>query len=271
MCLHDNDLDLFFYRIKKYYGFDFSNYSRPSVKRRLQRFMQLHNSTGLYDLMEKLTAAESFFKLFLEEFTVNVTGMFRDPAFFKALREQVIPQLATYPYLKIWHAGCSTGEEVYSMAIVLKEEGLYNKTRIYATDINGRALAEAKAGLYDLSNMQEYTARYFESGGKNAFSDYYTAKYNKVLLDKSLKTNILFTNHNLANDASFNEFHLIICRNVLIYFNRSLQQKVIKLFYDSLVTFGFLGLGTKESVIFSDMKKQFEEVNHKLRIYRKVL
>lgn len=270
MNLADNDLNSFFYQIKKYYGFDFSDYSRPSVKRRLIRFMHLHNITSLPDLIEKLTATEIFFKLFLEEFTVNVTGMFRDPTFFKALREQVIPQLATYPYLKIWHAGCSTGEEVYSMAIVLKEEGLYNKTRIYATDINGRALAEAEAGIYNLSNMQEYTARYFDAGGKNAFSDYYTARYNKVLLDQSLKTNILFSSHNLVNDASFNEFNMIICRNVLIYFNRSLQQKVTNLFYDSLITFGFLGLGTKESVVFTDLKKNFEEINYKLRIYRKI-
>jgi chemotaxis protein methyltransferase CheR len=212
---------------------------------------------------------EAFFEQFVQEVTVNVTEMFRDPTFYKSLRRHVVERIATYPFIKIWIAGSSTGEEVYSVAILLKEEGLLKRSVIYATDINQQALQTAREGIYHMDQMKNHTANYQKSGGKNTFSDYYVAKYSSVLLDKSLKQNIVFSVHNLATDKSFNEFQLILCRNVLIYFNRNLQNKVINLFYESLCPFGFLALGSKESLLFTDRKQQFEEVDKKEKIFMK--
>jgi chemotaxis protein methyltransferase CheR len=195
--------------------------------------------------------------------------MFRDPAFYKSLRNNVLKRLATYPFIKIWMAGCATGEEVYSMAILFKEAGLLNRVLIYATDINQKSLQVAKEGVYPLENMKQYTSNYQKAGGKKSFSEYYMAKYDSVLFDKSLKQNIVFAAHNLAIDKSFNEFQLIICRNVLIYFNQKLQNNVINLFYESLCPFGFLGLGNKESLLFSDKKKQFEDIDRYEKIFMK--
>jgi chemotaxis protein methyltransferase CheR len=196
--------------------------------------------------------------------------MFRDPAFYKGLRQKVTKRLATYPFIKIWIAGCATGEEVYSLAILLKEEDLLQRSVIYATDINQKSLQIAKDGIYPLTNMKAYTDNYIKSGGKNSFSEYYKAKYNSVLFDKSLKDNIVFSPHNLTIDRSFNEFQLIICRNVLIYFNQNLQDKVISLFHESLCTLGFLGLGNKESLLFTSKRKCFEDVVKKEKIYMKI-
>lgn len=221
-------------------------------------------------LKDRLVRDEQCFPAFLQYLTINLTGMFRDPGFFQALREEVIPQLASYPFLKIWHAGCSTGEEVYSMAILLEEEGLLHRTRIYATDINAGVIEMAKQGIFPLRNMQEYTRNYLESGGKSIFSRYYTAKYDHALFDTSLKKNMVFSLHNLASDRSFNEFNLIICRNVLIYFDRDLQNHAVQLFRQSLCMLGYLGLGEKESLTFNKESKYFDTLNSHWKIFRRI-
>ncbi|MFN6946370.1 MAG: CheR family methyltransferase [Cytophagaceae bacterium] len=256
--------------IKETYGYDFSNYSKASVTRRVARFLELKKTSDLKTLREKIIADEMFFESFVEELTVNVTEMFRDPSFYKSFRNKVLPQLATYPHLKIWDAGCSTGEEVYSLAIVLQEEGLYQKSKIYATDINQKVLAQAKDGIYHISLLKDYTANYIRSGGENSFSDYYTVKYNHALFDSELKKNLIFSVHNLANDSSFNEFNLVVCRNVLIYFNKELQERVIELFLNSLCMFGYLVLGNKETLTLSKFQDRFEVIDKNEKIYRRI-
>lgn len=255
--------------IRFVYGYDFTDYAEASLKRRIDHFMGMQKIPTVKALGKALLRDEGFFEQFVQELTVNVTEMFRDPAFYKSLRTHVVKRLATYPLIRIWVAGASTGEEVYSVAILLKEEGLLKRSVIYATDINQRALQTAREGVYKADNMKTYTANYQKSGGTQAFSDYYVSKYNSVLLDKSLKENIVFSAHNLVIDKSFNEFQLILCRNVLIYFNQQLQNKVINLFYESLCPFGFLGLGNKESLLFTDCKSNFEEVDRKEKIFMK--
>ena len=249
------------------YGYDFTEYAEASVIRRISTFMENKKIASLKKLGKMVLKDETAFEHFIQEITVNVTEMFRDPLFYKSLRKNVINRLATYPFIKVWIAGCSTGEEVYSMAILFREEGLLERTVIYATDINQDALQKARDGISSISNMKSYTENYLKAGGKNSFSDYYKAKYNSVLWDKSLRQNIVFSVHNLAVDKSFNEFQLILCRNVLIYFNQSLQSKVISLFYDSLCPFGFLGLGNKESLLFSEKQKCFEEIDKREKIF----
>ena len=249
------------------YGYDFTEYAEASVIRRISAFMESKKIASLNDLGKMVLKDETAFEHFIQEITVNVTEMFRDPLFYKSLRKNVINRLATYPFIKVWIAGCSTGEEVYSMAILFREEGLLERTVIYATDINQDALQKARDGISSISNMKTYTENYLKAGGKNSFSDYYKAKYNSVLWDKSLRQNIVFSVHNLAVDKSFNEFQLILCRNVLIYFNQGLQNKVIGLFYESLCPFGFLGLGNKESLLFSEKQKSFEEIDKREKIF----
>jgi chemotaxis protein methyltransferase CheR len=256
--------------IRFLYGYDFTEYAEASVIRRISHFMKTHKMDAVQDLGKAILRDEELFAHFVQEFTVNVTEMFRDPPFYKSLRENVIKRLATYPFIKVWIAGCSTGEELYSIAILLKEEGLLERSVIYATDINQKVLQTAKEGVYSIDLMKTYIKNYHKSGGKNSFSDYYIAKYNAVLLDKSLKQNIVFAVHNLAIDKSFNEFQLILCRNVLIYFNQNLQNKVINLFYDSLCPLGILALGNKESLLFTDKKKKFDDVDKKEKIFIKV-
>jgi chemotaxis protein methyltransferase CheR len=229
--------------------------------------MQINNLAIIEDLSKLLLNDERKFEEFIRMLSVTVTEMFRDPAFYMALREKVIPRLTTYPFLKIWVAGCATGEEVYSIAIMLKEEGLLERSILYATDINQQSLHLAKEGIFPLEFMKTYTANYLNAGGKHTLSDYYVANYNSALFDRELKRNIVFAPHNLATDRSFNEFQLILCRNVLIYFNQHLQDKVINLFYDSLCPFGFLCLGSKESLLFSGKKHHFEKVDKKEKIF----
>lgn len=221
------------------------------------------------ELGRLLLSDEKFFEEFIREISVTVTEMFRDPTFYKSIREKVVKRLATYPFIKIWLAGCATGEEVHSLAILLREEGLLDRTVIYATDINQNSLYLAKEGIYPLQCMKNYTSNYLKAGGKNSFSDYYIAKYDSALFDKSLRQNVVFSSHNLATDVSFNEFHMIMCRNVLIYFNQQLQNKVINLFYESLCSFGILCLGNKESILFSDRKKEFSDIDRKEKIFIK--
>jgi chemotaxis protein methyltransferase CheR len=252
------------------YGYDFTEYAELSMKRRIGHFMVSNKIGTLQALGKALLNNEAFFEQFIQEITVNVTEMFRNPGFYGSLRKNVVQRLATYPYIKIWIAGSSTGEEIYSVAILLKEEKLLERSVIYATDINQKALQTAREGIYSMRNMDHYAKSYADGGGKKALSDYYTAKYDAVLLDRSLKQNIVFAVHNLANDRSFNEFQLILCRNVLIYFNQSLQNKVINLFHESLCPFGYLGLGNKESLLFTDRTKVFEEIDPKEKIFAKL-
>src|SRR5690606_29800929 len=201
---------------------------------------------------------------------INVTSMFRDPTFYRAFREKVVPLLRTYPFIRIWHAGCSTGEEVYSMAILLTEEGLYDRVRIYATDINDVVLQQARTGIFPLDKMQEYTQNYLKAGGTASFSQYYTAAYDGALFSPALRERVVFAQHNLVNDRSFSEFNVILCRNVMIYFDRSLQDRVHQLFYDSLPVYGILALGSKESLRFSSLEDRYEELDAREKIYRKV-
>jgi chemotaxis protein methyltransferase CheR len=269
MNFDDKELKELLETIRIVYGYDFTDYSEASVRRRVVHFMNNKKFASLSVLGSSLLQEERLFEEFIQEVSVTVTEMFRDPAFYKSLRTTVMRRLATYPFIKIWIAGCATGEEVYSIAILLEETGLLGRSVIYATDINQRSLKIARDGVYPLEAMKSFTVNYQNSGGNRPFSEYYKAKYNSVMFNKSLKQNIVFSAHNLAVDTSFNEFQLIICRNVLIYFNQQLQNKVIKLFYESLCPFGMLGLGNKESLLFSDKRSSFEEIDRKEKIYIK--
>lgn len=255
--------------IREQYGYDFSDYSRASFTRRVKHCMQAAHIKTVADLQHHLINEPSFFNWFLQTLTVNVTEMFRDPLFYKALRETVIPRLASYPIIKIWHAGCATGEEVFSMVILLKEAGLLERTRIYATDLNPANLEKARKGIMPLSAMKEYTANYIRSGGIEEFSSYYEAHRDYVQLDSGLLKNVLFSQHNLVTDQVFNEFQLICCRNVLIYFNKILQNRVLQLFYDSLVPLGYLALGMKESLLFMDVRPRFDSIKDDAKIFRR--
>ncbi len=251
------------------YGYDFRGYSNAHMKRRILRRMNLSDICSITDMQYKILYDNEFFKTLLSDFSINVTEMFRDPHFYKAFRKELVPILKTYPFIKIWHAGCSTGEEVYSMAILLKEEGLYERTQIYATDFNEIVLNKAREGIYPIDSIKDYTYNYQQGGGKASFSDYYIAKYDSVILEQSLKERIVFAGHNLVTDGVFGEMNVILCRNVLIYFSRELQNRVIKLFLDSLCSGCFLCLGSKESVINSLHADRFKPFIENEKIYQK--
>ncbi|MEI9961374.1 MAG: protein-glutamate O-methyltransferase CheR [Limisphaerales bacterium] len=252
------------------YGMDFRDYAYSSLKTRVLRRV-IEENTGTISSLQKLALADpACMERLLTALTIHVTAMFRDPGFYLALREKVLPVLRTYPFLRFWVAGCSTGEEIYSLAILLHEEGLYSRCRIYATDLRDAVLDKARAGIFPLSMMQEYTRNYQQAGGTQAFAEYYTSDNEFVVFRPFLRENVVFSTHNLVSDASFNEFHAVFCRNVMIYFNRSLQERVHRLFHESLVTFGYLGLGRSESVRFSDCEDTYEAVSAKERIYRKI-
>lgn len=242
------------------HGYDFRNYSPASLKRRIRHFMAKSGCREISELIPRLLHDRAFFDELLIDITVTVTEMFRDPAVYLALRTHLLPILKTYPSLRIWHAGCSTGEEVYSMAILLEEEGLLGRTQIYATDINETALKQAKSGIYSVEKIKEYTVNYQKAGGRRSLSDYYHARYDSVIMRKSLSEKITFASHNLISDSSFGAMHLICCRNVLIYFDEVLQNRVLKLFMESLVDRGFILLGTKESLLFSEIKELCDKV-----------
>lgn len=252
------------------YSYDFREYSGASQKRRVHHAMQQMDCENISELQARVLHDPDAFMALLQYLTIPTSEMFRDPSYFLALREQVVPHLHTYPSLKIWIAGCSTGEEVYSMAIMLKEEGLLERSIIYATDINPISLERARKGVYSLERMRSYTASYQMAGGKSAFSDYYTAAYDNALFDRRLIDNVSFADHSLATDEVFSETQLVCCRNVLIYFNRKLQERALGLFHESLCNRGFLGLGSKETIDFSSHAGAFEPLVKAERIYRKV-
>lgn len=256
--------------IKNSYGYDFSGYSRASVYRRVKRFLTNRNLPNVRALKEAVFSDSFYFEGFLQEITVNVTEMFRDPDFFLSLRKNVLPILSTYPHIKIWDAGCSSGEELFSLAILLQEEGLLDRTRIYATDINQKVLKQAKEGIFPASQLAANTAAYYAAGGRKEFSGYYISNYGSLKFNADLIKNVVFYPHNLATDSSFNEFHLILCRNVLIYFSSELQNSVFKLFDKSLTRLGYLGLGKKETLSLSEISGSFHFVDKENRIYRKM-
>lgn len=268
--IEEIEINLLLEAIYQRYGHDFREYAKASIKRRVNNAIQKSDCKTIIEVIQKLLVDESFFQWFLTHFSITVTEWFRDPLFYKALREKVIPYLKTYPFVKIWHAGCATGEEVYSLAILLKEEGLYDKTTIYATDFNDDSLAKAKKGVFPMSDISSTVADYKKTGGTHSFAGYFHAKYDSLIIDKSLKDNITFANYNLVTDGVFGEMHLILCRNVLIYFDKSLQNKVLSRFDESLNSKGFLALGSKESLQFSSVMDKFDGVDNSEKIYQKI-
>lgn len=263
------ELQLLLQAIYLKYGYDFRNYAKASIKRRVLHRLVKDGFDSISAMQHKLLYDVSFFETLLLDLSINVTEMFRDPGFYLAIRKKVVPMLKTFPFLKIWHAGCSTGEEVYSMAVLLKEEGLYKRTQIYATDMNEVALKQARDGIFAINRLKQYTVNYQKAGGRESFSDYYAAHYDHVVMDKSLKENVLFSDHNLATDGVFGEMNLIMCRNVLIYFNRELQNRAINLFTESLCSGGFLCLGSKESIRLSEYSDSFDDFVKEEKIYLK--
>lgn len=266
----ESELHLLMEAIYRTYSYDFRDYSGASQKRRILQAMAHFECPTVGALQALMLKDATLFVKLLQYLTIPVSEMFRDPAFFLALREQVLPVLHTYPSLKIWVAGCSTGEEVYSLAILLREEGLLEKSLIYATDINPVALEKARRGIFTLASIKGHTVNYQQAGGKQAFSDYYSAAYDAAIFDPTLRTNVTFSDHSLATDSVFSETQLVLCRNVLIYFNKPLQNRALGLFHESLSHRGFMGLGIKESIDFSGYVGHFEVLDKSARIFRKL-
>ena len=251
------------------YQYDFRGYAPASLRRRMKTAMGRFGCATLSQLQDRVVHEPQIFAALLDYLTVQVSEMFRDPPYFRALREKVVPLLRTYPSLKVWIAGCSAGEEAYSMAILLREEGLLARTLIYATDINPHTLQRAAAGVYDVDRIAGFTLNHRGSGATASLSNYYTAAYGRAVFDKSLKDHIVFSDHSLATDSVFAEMQLISCRNVLIYFNRELQDRALGLFSESLCRHGFLGIGSKESLRFSAQAEAFAALDKQERIYQK--
>lgn len=264
------EIDLLLEVIYKMRGYDFRGYARTSLKRRILSRVRDEGLHSISGLQERALHDEACMDRLLHNISVNVTEMFRDPGFYQSFRHNVVPLLRTYPFIRVWNAGCSTGEEAYSFAILLQEEGLYNRARIYATDSNELVLQEARSGTFSLKKMREYTSNYIAGGGTRAFSEYYSTKAGSATLDPDLRTNIVFAPHNLVTDRSFQEFNVIVCRNVMIYFARPLQNRVHSLFHSSLAPFGVLALGRKESIAHTEHADNYEEVDAAERIYRKI-
>lgn len=267
--LREIELDLLLEGIQRRHGYDFRHYARASLRRRVASLMAKFDFEHVSEIIPRVLRDDAVFNHFLKEMSITVTEMFRDPLFYAALRKKVVPHLRTYPRVKIWHAGCATGEEVYSMAILLEEEGLYQRAQIYATDFNNASLDTAKEGIYPLDRMQKFMANHNKSSPKGSFADYYHASYDAAKMSDSLREGITFANHNLVTDGVFGEMNVIVCRNVLIYFDKNLQDRVLKLFRDSLCHRGFLCLGSKESLQFSEVAEEFEVVSDRQRIFRK--
>lgn len=268
--LQDVEVDLLLEGIFRVYGFDFRQYSRASIKRRLLELMKREDLETISAFQNRLLHNPACLNRMILGLSVHATEMFRDPSFYLTFRRKVVPLLRTYPTVQLWVAGCSTGEEIYSLAILLQEEKLYDRCRIYGTDISPAVLRKAKEGIYPLAAMRDYTHNYQRAGGSRDFSDYYTAKYDNVMFSTRLKDHLIFSEHNLATDGSFNEFQVILCRNVMIYFNRDLQARVHNLLYDSLSMFGVFGLGNRESLKFTPRAAAYEHLNEKDKLFRKV-
>ena len=268
--LEEIEIRLLLEGIYQYYGFDFRDYALASLQRRIWNAVRAEGLTRISAFQDRVLHDPTCLERLLLMLSVNVTAMFRDPGFYLAFRTRVVPLLKTYPFIRIWHTGCSTGEEVYSMAIVLREERLYDRCRIYATDMNEAVLMRARAGIFPIKRMREYTNNYLKAGGVRSFSEYYTSGYDSAIFCSSLRENMVFSQHNLAMDGPFNEFHVILCRNVLIYFNKVLQERVHKLLYQSLATFGVLGLGHQESIRFNPHEHDYEELEAGSRLYRRI-
>jgi chemotaxis protein methyltransferase CheR len=264
------EIDLLLQAIYSHYGYDFREYARASLKRRIVTCMEREGIPTVSGLQEKVLHDPVSMERFLLTLTINVTSLYRDPEFFLMFRNKVVPMLGTYPFLRIWHAGCSSGEEVYSMAILLEEEGLYDRCRIYATDVNDAVLQQAKEGIFSVQTAAQGAANYARAGGKRSLSEYYTSAYGNAIFRASLRDNLLFSQHNLAVDGSFNEFHVILCRNVMIYFAKPLQQRVHNLLYDSLAMFGILGLGNKENIQFTPHERDYEQLHSGYKLYRRI-
>jgi len=264
------EIQLFLEGVFRVYGYDFREYARSSIRRRILHMMGMEKLQTVSELQDRVLHQERYMERFLKEVSINVTAMFRNPRFYAAFRERVVPLIANLPYIRIWHVGCATGEEVYSMAILLKEENLLDKAKIYATDINEIVLDKGKKGIYPLNQMKEYTDNYIRAGGSGSFSEYYTADNQNAVFSASLQRNVVWAQHNLVTDSSFNEFDIILCRNVLIYFNKSLQNKVHTLLYNSLKTGGVLGLGAAESLKFTTLEDRYEELDRQMKLFRKV-
>lgn len=264
------EVELLLEGVFRLYGYDFRQYSTASLKRRVRGLMEQEGVASVSLLQARILHDPACMERFLLALSINVTSMYRDPEFFLTFRNKAIPLLRTYPFIRIWHSGCSTGEEVYSMAILLHEEGLYDRCRIYATDLNETVLKNARAGIFPLAAAEEYAVAYKRAGGKRALSDYYTAAYGSALFRSSLRDHIVFSQHNLATDGSFNEFNVILCRNVMIYFTKPLQDRVHNLLYDSLARFGVLGLGSKESLQFSPHEREYEALECGSKLYRRI-
>lgn len=268
--ISDEELEWLLNDVQERFGYDFTSYSQASIKRRINRLFFLDRFDGIGSFRERIRTDPHYIGRFIGEITVGVTEMFRDPFFYRLLREKVIPVLATYPFIRIWHAGCSTGEEVYSMAILLHEAGVLHKSLLYATDINPAGLDRAKKGIYPISQLKLFSENYIQSGGEADFSSYYTARYDFAKFSDILKKRMIIATHNLVSDGSFNEFQLIICRNVLIYFNHHLQQKVLTLIDGSLERLGFLALGPREHLWFAGLEAKYEPLGTKEKIWRKM-
>lgn len=268
--LEDLELELLLTAIARRYGYDFRHYSKASLKRRVRRAVQTESVGSISGLQERLLHDLDALRRFVSVLSVHVTAMFRDPGFHRKLRTEIVPKLRTYPFVRVWVAGCATGEEVYSLAILLAEEGLYDRARIYATDISDDLLERAERGVFPLERMKLYTKNYQSAGGERDFSSYYRVERDRVIFDPSLRRNVVFSQHNLAADACFNEFQLVLCRNVMIYFDQTLRERVHQLLHQSLCMFGVLGLGLRETVRFTSVEDCYEVLDRDLRIYRRI-
>ena len=263
------EIDLLLAALYQRYGYDFQQYARATIRRRVRHFLSKTTYRRISDMIPSILYDEVFAQNMIHDFSITVTEMFRDPRFYQVLREKVVPYLKTYPFIRVWHAGCASGEEVYSLAILLYEEDLYERATIFATDFNNEALQRAKEGIYSLKDMHEYARNYNKAGGTASFTDYYHAQYELARMRNDLKRHLTFANHNLVTDTVFSEMHLILCRNVLIYFDKRLQSRVLTLLDDSLTYGGFLCLGMKETIQFSDIENKFKVFDEKTKVYQK--
>lgn len=264
------EIDLLLEAVFRFYGYDFRDYSRTSLRRRIANIVRAEDVQTISALQDRVLHRPDTWDRFLNGISVNVSAMFRDSHFFLAFRRHAVPLLRTYPFIRIWQAGCSLGEEAYSLAILLEEEGLYDRTLIYATDINENTLRQAREGIYPADVMQKYTQNYIQAGGTRSFSEYYTARYDLAIVRPALQRNIVFSQHNLVSDGAFNEFNVVLCRNVMIYFNRALQERTHALILNSLAMFGILGLGSRETLRFLPQERHYEQLEPGEKLYRRV-